>query len=157
MIQTKDIHWLAGLVEGEGSFMLSTTACKYQYPSIQMAMTDEDVMQRAAKIMGVKVRKYAKPPWKDVFALAVGGHKATGWMMTLHPLMGERRQAKINEVLAHWRGSSSRSRLGQRTDTHCLHGHSRSAVNTYTERNGRTHCRPCRTSNQRAYMQRKQA
>lgn len=61
MIETKDIYWLAGLLEGEGAFCvrgkLSNDGSKGAYPVIQVGSTDRDVIMRAAKLMG-----YAKPP-----------------------------------------------------------------------------------------------
>ena len=98
-VSTADIHWLAGLIEGEGSFMFGKGST-----SIMIQMTDRDVLVRAAKILGCKVRDghyrpKGKSTYKTVFACGVFGMRAFGWMMTLYSLMGERRQAKIRSII----------------------------------------------------------
>jgi hypothetical protein len=46
-----DIAWLAGLLEGEGSFMRGK---RKDAPGISLAMTDRDVVERAAKLLRTK-------------------------------------------------------------------------------------------------------
>lgn len=101
--QLKDIYWLAGLLEGEGCFGLLA----FGQPRIQLTMTDRDVIDRVAMIAGPAV----KGPYRqsgnrqEVFAVTITGRKAAGWMMSIYPLMGQRRQSKIREALATWRAS----------------------------------------------------
>ena len=45
-MKTKELHWLAGLLEGEGCFTFNTYS-----PVIMLAMTDEDEVRRAATLM----------------------------------------------------------------------------------------------------------
>lgn len=93
-----DLIWLAGLLEGEGSFDLH----KGRYPRIRVGMTDRDVVGRAATLMGAKVRLSLKPaPAKAMFHAEVSGERATALMRLLLPHMGARRSAKIAEVLGH--------------------------------------------------------
>lgn len=74
-------------------------------------MTDHDVVKRAASILriGLKspgVYSYPDPTrmgQKQAWSANLGGYRAAGWMMTVYPLMGERRQQKIREVLAAWK------------------------------------------------------
>lgn len=101
MTKTRDIYWLAGLLEGEGCFS-STKG----YPSIMVKMVDRDVVERAHKILrpvefridGNEVKGYG--PYDDVrqrqYVAKIVGRRAVGWMMTLYPLMGRRRQARAN-------------------------------------------------------------
>lgn len=117
----RDIAWLAGLLEGEASFML-----KKGNTIIRMQMTDKDVMDRAAALLGTKVADYGrkpkgKPSYLPVFHLAIHGTKAIGWMMTLYTFMGERRRAKILQILDHWKAAKSapRSSRGQRLPAVC--------------------------------------
>lgn len=121
MKTVKEIAWLAGLLEGEASFML-----KRGNTIISMQMTDRDVMERAAAILGAKLGDYARKPkgkasYLPVYHLAIHGTKAIGWMMTLYGLMGERRRAKILQILKHWKNSKSapRSSRGQRLPAVC--------------------------------------
>lgn len=104
MINTLDIAWLGGLLEGEGSFMMG----KSNDPRIQMQMTDRDTMERAASILGVPVSSYVRKPkgkasYLPVYGLGVTGHRSIAWMMTLYKFLGNRRQAKIREILEKWK------------------------------------------------------
>ena len=103
---TKDIFWLAGLLEGEGCF----ADCPGGMPrspriQIRLAMTDNDVVARASKIMGgsIYVNKKRTKGGKLVFHCSVWNARARGWMMTLYPLLGERRRQRIKQILGSWR------------------------------------------------------
>lgn len=81
---------------------------------ISLNMTDRDVAERAAVIMGGKLNKpRVRPaPYKTVYSTELFSNKAAGWMMTLYPLMGERRQKKIEETLATWKAQRSKNPNG---------------------------------------------
>ena len=106
-MKIEDVAWLAGLLEGEGSFMMSrsTVAGKvYYYPKIVVCMTDKDVVERAALLLSNN-SVYRVPLSKNgvskklQYRAQVSGIKAALLMKELLPLMGERRSAKIQEVL----------------------------------------------------------
>lgn len=118
MRTVRQLAWLAGLIEGEGSF------CNGVTPTIQIQMTDADIILRAADILGVQPRN----PWRSklgnrqlVHHVTICGSRAIGWMMTLYTLMGERRQLKIKEILSNWRALSRlpRAPRGQRWMATC--------------------------------------
>jgi hypothetical protein len=101
MPTTNEIYWIAGLLEGEGCFHAQRQFRSYNV-LIQLAMTDEDVIERAAKILGWKQRKPCRPrahQHKTVYSVGICGARALGWMQTVYPLMGKRRQAKIRKIL----------------------------------------------------------
>lgn len=107
----EDLVWLAGLLEGEGSFDLH----RAKYPRIRVGMTDRDVVGRAATLMGVSVRATLRPaPWSATFHAEVSGARAAELLDDLLPLMGARRSAKIATILGHYRvpKSSQRSLSG---------------------------------------------
>lgn len=103
-----DLHWLAGWLEGEGSFMFSravvkaTGYVKHNF-SISAASVDRDVLARAAALLEVNVRgpyhsgnERHQPYW----TFRLGDRDAVlRWCQRLRPLMGERRQAQIDAVL----------------------------------------------------------
>lgn len=65
----EDIAWLAGLVEGEGSFFIHQARGDYYYPTFKIMMTDEDVImevQRVLRLHGIdcNVNKWQPPPIK---------------------------------------------------------------------------------------------
>lgn len=104
MIATLEIAWLAGLLEGEGSFGYYKGS-----PTVQIQSTDVDVVERVTEMMGGKPYLPWKPKGKEhyklVYKCSVHGAKAIGWMMTLFLFLGERRQAKIAEVIEEWKAS----------------------------------------------------
>jgi hypothetical protein len=99
-MDTGDIRQLAGLLEGEGSFLFHGS------PRIALSMTDEDVVRWAhavfrntAEVGSYKYKRNRKRYWRTV----VSSRLAAGWMMILYPFMGERRKQKIRQVLREWK------------------------------------------------------
>ncbi len=94
-----DLGWLAGILEGEGSFI--QFKAEPGVPIISLGMTDEDVVAKAAKIMGVSYHAGTKlPSGKTRWQFLVKGRPRAGRIMsTLHPLMGERRKGQIEKAL----------------------------------------------------------
>lgn len=97
----QDIHWLAGLLEGEGWFGWS----KSRGPSIQLEMTDRDVVERVGILWyrGVYRRPPRKEGWLETYRVEIRGKDAIGWIMTILPHMGNRRTAKIREIIEQWK------------------------------------------------------
>jgi len=93
------IYYIAGLLEGEGSFGF------YGCPVIQINMTDGDVIEGARKILHPKanIRTQQKNDRKLMYILHISGPIAIQWMMTIYPLMKMRRKQKIREVIEKWK------------------------------------------------------
>ncbi|OZV74754.1 hypothetical protein CA850_29695 [Micromonospora echinospora] len=90
--------WLAGLLEGEGAFDLQ----RARYPRVRLAMTDRDVVGRAATLFGCSVRLSLKPaPHKPMWHAEVQGPAAEAVMRAILPHMGARRSERIASVLGH--------------------------------------------------------
>lgn len=93
----EDLLWLSGLLEGEGSF----DAHRGKYPRIRLAMTDRDIVGRAASLMDASIRLSLHPaPNKPTWHTEISGARAALIMAEILPHMGARRSAKIAEVLA---------------------------------------------------------
>ena len=115
MISTKEIAWLAGLLEGEGSFDRQFSASPRQI-RVQVGMTDRDVIEHVANLWkGTCGGPYQPKRWtkkgelvKASYRTNVHGKHAAAWMMTLYPLMGKRRKATIRKLLCGWRTSLAR-------------------------------------------------
>lgn len=111
MIDTKDLYWLAGLLEGEGCFDMTGG----RYPRVVVMMCDLDVVERANKLLRPVVllkerlpaRIQRQPDRLPIYRISLSGGRAAGWMMTLYPFMGQRRQKRIREVLSVWRSAPS--------------------------------------------------
>lgn len=110
VITVKDIAWLAGILEGEGSF----SACGPHggSPMITLRMSDRDVVERVAFLLDGNMtgpHQYnlaRKPMWSTTRNGAI----AVSWMLTLYPLMGERRKVKIRECIERWRAARKMDR-----------------------------------------------
>lgn len=111
----RDIAWVAGVLEGDGSFVLGNQNGKngktYKQHTINLAMSDLDVIEKFTTITGAHSRISRKlPSGKIMYQAAVYGPRAIGWAQTLYPLMGKRRQAKIREIIAAWKLMPGRGR-----------------------------------------------
>ena len=104
-ITSRDVAWLAGLLEGEGCFFSRKNR---PTPVIQLCMTDPDVVIRAAALLRCNrvIRcKNDTRGGKALYRTVLFGRDAVGWCMTLYPLMGVRRQQKIKEMIEKWKAS----------------------------------------------------
>lgn len=108
-ITIKDICWLAGLLEGEGCFMLRKVANKDRQPVVRIATTDPDVIARVAGLLnstlGGPYNNHGSSGLvsKPLYETMVTGRKAVGWMLTLYSLLGGRRRERINYIIKEWR------------------------------------------------------
>lgn len=100
-----DITWLAGILEGEGHFGVDTRR-EANYPTIGLNMADRDVVERAAQLMreigdspSQVTLKKARHDWKPQWRISLYGIAAELVMLAILPYMGERRSARICEVL----------------------------------------------------------
>lgn len=100
-VSEANLHWLAGLLEGEGSFFPGPPSQPH-LPVISIQMTDEDVMARVSRLLSRKAcaSKPKKAEWKTTYQLRVVGGRAVAWMEALLPLMGARRQEQIVRAIA---------------------------------------------------------
>lgn len=100
-MEDKELYWLAGILEGEGSFLKNPPSGKNAI-SIALQMTDEDIVAKVAALFEVSYFKCnpRKSHHKISYKLSVSHSKAQTWMIKLKPLMGQRRQQQIENALA---------------------------------------------------------
>lgn len=152
---TRDIYWLAGIIEGEGNICVGPHT-----PALRVSMSDLDIMIRVAKILPAKVngpynsskKKIDGTACKPLYQVGVTGTKAAAWLMTLYPLLGERRKAVAKEALSVWK-----SRLIYNRDKEfCTYGHPLNGDNLYiTPSDSGRVCRTCRRRLQQEHRDRK--
>lgn len=99
-----EIAWMAGIIEGEGSIGLKSNnkGGIANVPWIKVAMTDEDVIAKLHSVAGFGTVcsspcASGKTLWLWQSALR---DKVPKFLKMIRPWMGERRLAKIDEVLA---------------------------------------------------------
>lgn len=105
-----DIAWLAGLLEGEASFVATCHSGRYVYLQVSLRMADEDVVRRAAAVFGVghvtgPYRwKGFKDHWKDQWQWSVTkSADAYAVMIAVWPWLGERRRQQVKSAVGAWR------------------------------------------------------
>jgi hypothetical protein len=89
-----DRAWLAGLVEGEAYFSPKG--------HIVLAMTDRDVVERAARLFDVTVgyEPARRPRWSPLWIARTKSDQGRQLAGMLRPAMGERRRAQIDAMRA---------------------------------------------------------
>lgn len=105
-----DFYWLVGLLEGEGCFSFR----KPNAITIALGMTDEDVVARAARLMGgtyfrsVSGQK-RNPRAKPMYITHACGQRAFELMKAMRPFFGARRHAKVSSAIEAYRGPLRRA------------------------------------------------
>ncbi len=100
---------MAGLLEGEGFFFmrtrrryLSDKIILYSYPKVGFHSTDRDVVEHVAELWGgpaLESHPRRQAHWKDQWGVAKVGRPAEEIMRRILPYMGERRSAKIRDLI----------------------------------------------------------
>lgn len=96
-----DLYWLAGLLEGEGSFQ-SPPPSDPNSPRVCLHMTDKDVVEKAQNLINaghIYFEEARQENWSDSWKLTVKGKPAVKLMMKVKPLMGERRTKQIEDAV----------------------------------------------------------
>ena len=105
MINTRDIIWLSGLIEGEGCFDIKRDRnLSKNQPRLSIEMSDKDVIEKVTGILNSPFyqRENSGEGTKTMYRTAITGNKAIQWMMTLYSLMGKRRKSRIRQVIDNW-------------------------------------------------------
>ena len=96
-----ELAWLAGLLEGEGSFS-SPPPSDPKRVRILIEMVDLDVIERVSDLVGLAYTRpnRRKDYWKQSYKMTIRGPKAVEVMRAIYPLMSIRRRAQIVRALA---------------------------------------------------------
>jgi hypothetical protein len=139
--QRDNLAWAAGLFEGEGSISIH----QRRNGIVHLAMTDADVVERFAKVMGFG-RIYHHPQdkrkatYKPLINWVAGSFEhVQAAIAMMWPWLGTRRQSRAIEVLR----VAQTSNLACKQRTHCPKGHPYSGPNLRISQ-GRRMCRTCR-------------
>lgn len=110
----EEVAWAAGLFEGEGSIELWQASSKARsYPRACLSSTDEDVVRKWNRIVGggKVLGPYARPnhpSHKPMWRAVRVGKSAEAVLAAFAPYLGERRTARMNEVLEQATGGGGR-------------------------------------------------
>lgn len=159
MITLRKIEWVAGFLEGEGSFQRGGS--RGSTPVVSVMQVQREPLERLQALFGGSIRMWLRknknPNHSDAARWQACGGKAAGLMMTLYPLMSPKRKEQISQALAAWR--AGRGEAYNSLKTHCPMGHEYNEGNTFVRKG--TGYRFCRTCNNvkimAAYYARKEA
>lgn len=147
-ITARQLEWAAGIMEGEGYFGIR----RGKDLTIQLTMTDKDVVDKFAAIFNFGSKKERKlPSGKVAYSWTSTNQRQTaGLMMTLLTLMGKRRAEKIVMCLQAWK----EKRLPNKMQSTCKHGHLLEGDNlkiTHEGKYTKRRCIECGKLRQRKY------
>ena len=94
-----DFSWFVGLFEGEGYIGSTSDKCV----QIVISGSDKDVMDKVSSLLEknyVEVQPKGKHTYKKQYRISIVGKKARYIVENIKPYMSERRQEKIEQVLA---------------------------------------------------------
>tara|TARA_Y100000389_G_C17418782_1_gene495373 strand:+ start:1276 stop:1599 length:324 start_codon:yes stop_codon:yes gene_type:complete len=99
-----EFSWFVGLYEGEGCYYKdSRPSIKSPRGIMEISMTDEDTISRAAKFLNVnyrpiKVAENRKPQWRIRCEGGLTRGKTFAMMKRLYPYLSKRRQEQLDNV-----------------------------------------------------------
>lgn len=147
----ENIAWAAGLFEGEGCIVTGSPHNRWR---LTLSSTDEDVIRKFAVIVGVGgvlgPQRHKNPKWKPIWTWwCTGGEKTTALLAAFYPLLGERRKAKAEVLMADFASAPPKNQ--------CPKGHLYTPENTYWLRGVWKYCRTCALARSQARYQKKKA
>jgi hypothetical protein len=100
-IEMRWLAWIAGLMEGEGTFSRATPAMPRR-PRLSIGMTDRDIVERVCDLWGTGISTHIPKVarFKQVYRTELVGGSAVALMALLRPHMSARRQAQIDQSVA---------------------------------------------------------
>jgi len=93
---TKDLHWAAGFLEGEGCFY-----SKGNSSVIKASQNEIEPLTKLQHLFGGSIKKLTAPKCKQgfIWIWSTYGPRATGIMMTLYSILSYRRKLSIVKSL----------------------------------------------------------
>jgi len=145
-ITAQQIGWIAGILEGEGCFIVRPIQLRLQ-------MTDRDVVEKIANLLSAKMTKNRKlRSRKQLYGLYIGGKKAAAVMMSIFSFMGQRRRKRIREALMRW----NRRPVRYADQLLCSRGHQFARIPSHWKHNrGRRYCPQCKKVSNKRYDSRR--
>ena len=104
---TNELYYVAGLLEGEGSFSYHHNSKGYLYLDIKLKMTDKDIVEWLADKWECSVcTEHFDNHYKTAYITQLRRKaEALQFLGMIHPLMGKRRQERIDQMVAMCYGS----------------------------------------------------
>lgn len=134
---TVALSWIAGFLEGEGSFVGCESGGQITVSAVQLQREPLDRVQIA---LGGTIRPYVNKRGTLVYRWTINGSHAIGVAFTLYTFMSPRRREQIRKMVAIWKGRPGKN---NRLKTRCPRGHEYTPENIYLMSGRRRACRQC--------------
>jgi len=101
-VMCRELFWLAGWLEGEGSFLVPPPSSP-GLVRVAGQSQDQDVVKEVGRLLGVKPLFVPAPPetphWSPLWRILRQGKGAEAAMLAIRPLMGKRRSSQLDRAL----------------------------------------------------------
>jgi hypothetical protein len=141
------LAWVAGFIEGEGSFSFNKNAgTQLNVSQVQRAPLDwlQSMFPGRCRL------EPRKEPRQAIWRWSLNGRHAIGLMMALYPFMSPKRRAQIKRALDGWRAQPTAPRYW----TACPRGHSNFRMGLARSGRPTRFCRDCCIAAVRAWQKR---
>lgn len=136
----EQVLWLAGWLEGEGTFWYSYTRGKRAHLVVSVGSLDLDVLAKGVRFTLCGNITLTKRTDKPFWVWTCNGRDAYAVMVAIYPFLGERRQQQIRKAVEAWKAVP----VGNKWKTSCKNGHPFTPENTIVyPSQGRRRCRTC--------------
>ena len=109
-MKISDLHWIAGFIEGDGSFAMQGK--NRSTVNVQINQVQRWPLEKLIELVGgyigntTQIGGFANS--QPYYRWAISGYKGAGLMMTIYSLMSPKRKAQIKENLKIWRSRPAR-------------------------------------------------
>ena len=155
-MNTADIAWAAGIVDGEGNIH----GTKNGTVTLQISMCDAQCLWRFHRIFGGSISKWVVKPNRTAFRrVALSGKNALNAIELMRPWLSQCKLADVERALRAAPNAGKGSNYHKSSRTHCPQGHPYDGVNSYKyvgKHGPQRCCRACRKEvNKRWYERNK--
>ena len=132
MTNTADLAWIAGFLEGEGSFCASRA-------TVSAVQVNPEPLRNLQGILGGRLYHYVNKQGCAFWRWTINGSEAIGVAFTLYRWLSRRRRQQVSTMVGRWKASPGRN---NRLKIRCPWGHEYTPDNVYLI-GGRRHCKAC--------------
>lgn len=146
-----DLGWVAGFIEGEGSFQWARVT-----PSVTVSQVQREPLEKLLKLCGGNIyhisRKTDAAKWSDYDRWYIYGDGAYELIRLIYPLLSPRRKEQAKVIYTKRYRQINKPKIQK---THCDHGHVLTADNILKSSRGDRACRICHKKQNNEYSARK--
>lgn len=137
MTNTIDLAWIAGFLEGEGSFHGNVASSQITVSAVQV---NPEPLKNLQAVLGGTLYQYTNKAGCVFWRWAIHGSHAIGVAFTVYHWLSRRRRQQVVKMVSHWKACPGRNNS---LTTRCPLGHEYTRENIYLSTAGRRSCKEC--------------